>query len=210
MLNDEALFKKLKSNIAARSKLSSIHAARAYKYGHVQFGPKSWYKESVIVFYKWTSQEDRRKFRQGLTCNVEFLNQLNIHDLVKDLMDGKMDITSLSKSIRVKLGDIFECLKEIPMIGILKFIDNEKAQKNFSTIDRNAALAYVSQSMWNYFARDDSLNPALSVVCEALRGWYRFWAFVEIQGGHLSILSFRLLSFKITGGSRLKRGYTIF
>ena len=170
MLNDEALFKKLKSNIAARSKLSSIHAARAYKYGHVQFGPKSWYKESVNISEKLTSQEDRRKFRQGLKCNVEFLNQLNIHDLVKNLIDGKKDITSLPKSIRAKLRDIFECLKEIPMIGILKFIDNKKAQKIFSTIDRIAALAHVSQSMGNYFARDDSLDPALSVVCQALRG----------------------------------------
>ena len=54
MLNDEALFKKLKNNIAARSKLSSIHAARAYKYGHVQFGPKSWYKESNNISEKLT------------------------------------------------------------------------------------------------------------------------------------------------------------
>ena len=41
ILSDEALFKKLKNNIAARSNLSSIHAARVHKYGHVQFGPKT-------------------------------------------------------------------------------------------------------------------------------------------------------------------------
>ena len=39
--NEEALFKKLKNNIAARSNLYSIHSARSHKYGHVQFGPKS-------------------------------------------------------------------------------------------------------------------------------------------------------------------------
>ena len=49
MLNDKALFKKLKSNIAARSKLTSIHTARTYKYGHDQFGPKSWFKEFVNI-----------------------------------------------------------------------------------------------------------------------------------------------------------------
>ena len=48
ILSDEALFKKLKNNIAARSKLSSIHAARAHKYGHVQFGPKNGTKSQLI------------------------------------------------------------------------------------------------------------------------------------------------------------------
>ena len=67
--SDEALFKKLKNNITARSDLSSIHAARSHKYGHVQFGPKKWYKESVHFSEKFTSQKDRKKFRQGLKCN---------------------------------------------------------------------------------------------------------------------------------------------
>ena len=62
LLSDESLFKKLKNNPSARSKLSSIHAARAHKYGHVQFGPKSWYKETVNISEKLTSQEDRRNF----------------------------------------------------------------------------------------------------------------------------------------------------
>ena len=72
-----------KSSISARSNLSAIHAARSHKYGHVQFGPKTWYKETVNISEKLTSQEDRRKFRQGLKCNIDFLNQLNLHDLMK-------------------------------------------------------------------------------------------------------------------------------
>ena len=85
IVTDEALFKTLKNNVSARSKLSEIHSARSHKYGHVHFGPKSWYKESTNISEKLTSQEDRRKFRQGLKCNVEFLNQLNLHDLSKIL-----------------------------------------------------------------------------------------------------------------------------
>ena len=53
ILSDEALFKKLKNNIAARSKLSSIHAARAHKYGHVQFGPKNGTKSQLIFRKNW-------------------------------------------------------------------------------------------------------------------------------------------------------------
>ena len=60
VLSNEVVFKKLKNNIAARSNLASIHAARDHKYGHIQFGPKSWYKESNNISKKLTSHEDRR------------------------------------------------------------------------------------------------------------------------------------------------------
>ena len=52
ILSDEFLFKKLKNSIAARSHLSSIHTAKAHKYGHVQIDPKSWYKESSNISNK--------------------------------------------------------------------------------------------------------------------------------------------------------------
>ena len=91
------------NNPAARSNLSSIHAARAHKYGLVQFGPKNWYKESVNISKKLTAQEDRRKFRQGLNCNVDFLNQVNMHDLMKGLLDGEQKIDNVPKT--VKLSD---------------------------------------------------------------------------------------------------------
>ena len=58
-LSDEALFKKLKNNVAARSKLSSIHAARSHKYGHVQFGPKKQYKESSNISRKMTKRQEK-------------------------------------------------------------------------------------------------------------------------------------------------------
>ena len=188
-ISDETLFKKLKNNPSARSKLSSIHSARAHKYGHVQFGPKSWYKEVVNISEKLTSQEDRRKFRQGLKCNVEFLNQLNMHDLTKTLLEGKQKISSLPKAVQTKVADIFECLENIPLIDILKFIDNEKANKIFSLIDKITALAHVSQSMGNYFARDDSLDPALSIVCQALRGNIDFELLLRSRGGTFQSLA---------------------
>ena len=189
ILSNETLFKKLKDNIAARSNLSSIHAARAYKYGHVQFGPKSWYKESSNISSNLTVQEDRRKFRQGLKCNVDFLNQLNMHDLMANLIDGSQDITSLPETRISRLGEIFECLKNVPMIDILKLIDNEKAKKIFTSIDKIVALAHVSQSMGNYFARDDSLDPALSTVCQALRGSNDFEFMLRTSGGTFQSLA---------------------
>ena len=169
LISNEALFKKLKSSISARSSLSAIHAARAYKYGHVQFGPKTWYKDSENISEKLTSQEDRKKFRQGLKSDVDFLNQLNLHDLVKYFIGGKQNISTLNKSTRKKLGDIFECLKDVPLIDILKLIDPGKAEKIFTSIDKIVALAHFGQSMADYFAHDDALEPALAVPCEVLR-----------------------------------------
>ena len=88
-MSNEKIFKKLLNNPTARTNLASIHEARAHKYGHIQFGPKTWYKEAVNISRKLTSQEDRRKFRQGLRGESDFLNQLNMHDLMKSLVDSK-------------------------------------------------------------------------------------------------------------------------
>ena len=189
LLSDESLFKKLKNNPSARSKLSSIHAARAHKYGHVQFGPKSWYKETVNISEKLTVQEDRRKFRQGLKCNVEFLNQLNMHDLTKIILEGKQKFSSLPKPVQTKVANILECLKDLPLIDILKIIDDEKANKILSLIDKITALAHLSQSMGNYFARDDSLDPALSIVSETLRGNIDFELLLRSRGGTFQTLA---------------------
>ena len=189
IMTNEALFKKLRNNPSARSNLSVIHSARSHKYGHVQFGPKSWYKECENVSEKLTSQEDRRKFRQGLKCNVEFLNQLNLHDLTKTLVNGEQKIDSLHKSVHAKLGDIFECLKDVPIIEVLQLIDKKKAQKICLSLDKISALAHLSQSMGNYFARDDSLDPALSIVCQALRGNIDIEYILRKRGGTFQSLA---------------------
>ena len=167
-LND-VLLKKLTNNIVHRSNLSSVHTARAHKYGHVHFYPKSWDKESSNISTKLTSQEDRIKLCQGLKCNVDFLNQLNMDDLMANFINGDQDITLLLKTTISKLVDTFECLKHIPMLDILKLICNKKAKKIFVPIDKIFAFAHVSQSMDNYFAQDDNPRSALSTVCQALR-----------------------------------------
>ena len=84
----EKVYQKLKKDPLARSRLESLHAARAHKYGHAHFGPKYLYKESANVARKLKSQAERRKFRAGLKGLVDFVNQLNIMDLEK-LLKGE-------------------------------------------------------------------------------------------------------------------------
>ena len=94
-------------------------------------------------------------------------------------------------------------MSEIPLLDILKLIDTEKAQKIFSTIDKIVALAHVSQSMGNYFARDDALEPALSTVCTGLRGDSDFGHILRVGGGDVPVTSVVFQSLKVAGGSRL-------
>ena len=121
-------------------------------------------------------------------CNL-ILNQLNVHDLMKNLLDGEQNLDDLPKAVKSQLSDIFECLKKIPMLDILKLIDKTKAEKIFSALDKIVALAHVSQSMGNYFARDDALDPALSTVCQALRGDVDIEFILQKSGGTFQSLA---------------------
>ena len=112
-----------------------------------------------------------------------------MHDLIKNLLNGKRDISSLPKTITAKLGDIFKCLDEIPVIDLLYLINKKTAQKICSSIDKIVALAHVSQSMGDYFARDDSLDPALSIVCQGLRGNINFEQILRSRGGTFQSLA---------------------
>ena len=76
----EFMFNKLREDPVARSRLENIHSARAHRYGASHFGPKFWYKESSAITTKFKSQADRRKFRQALRADLDFINQLNFLD----------------------------------------------------------------------------------------------------------------------------------
>ena len=93
------------------------------------------------------------------------------------------------KTIKSRPSDVFESLKEIPIIDLISMINKERAQKVFSSIDKIVALAHVSQSMGNYFARDDSLDPALSIVCPGLGGSINFEYMLRARGGTFQSLA---------------------
>ena len=54
-------------------------------------------------------------------------------------------------------------------IKLIEFFNRDKAAEILKTLEKITSLAHFSQSMADYFARDDALEPALSVVCEVLR-----------------------------------------
>ena len=166
----EYIYEKLRGDPLARSRIENLHAARAHKYGHAQFGPKFWYRDSLHMATKWKSQDDRRKFRIGLKGLIDFLNQLNIMDLEKLLNSGVSGGFKLLKMPGpVSPETLCEYLKDAPPIKIIEFFNQKKAADILKTLKMVSSLAHFSQSMADYFARDDALEPALSVVCEVLR-----------------------------------------
>ena len=52
---------------------------------------------------------------------------------------------------------------------LIEFVNHKKAEEIRKAIKKISSLAHFSQSMADYFARDDALEPALAVVCGALR-----------------------------------------
>ena len=166
----EKIYEKLVGDPLARSRIENLHAARAHKYGHAHFGPKIWYKESLNLAKKFKSQTDRRKFRIGLKGLMDFLNQLNIKDLEKLLHDGdSAGFNLLKMPMPMSPEAMCSYLKAAPPIKIIECMNKKKAADILELVGKISSLAHFSQSMAEYFARDDALEPALAVVCEVLR-----------------------------------------
>ena len=68
--------------------MRSVNTARLVKFGSKFFGERSWYSGNVDVSSKIQSLEDRRRFRFGLKCNVDFLIQLDLENVI-DLLNQK-------------------------------------------------------------------------------------------------------------------------
>ena len=166
----EKVYDKLIDDPLARSRIENLHAARAHKYGHAHFGAKFWYKEALNLSKKFKSQADRRKFRIGLKGLVDFLNQLNIKDLEKLLQDGELaGFKMLKMPVPMSPEAMCSYLKPAPPIKIIECMNKKKAADILKLVGKIASLAHFSQSMAEYFARDDALEPALAAVCEVLR-----------------------------------------
>ena len=166
----EKVYKKLAADPLARSRIENLHAARAHKYGHAQFGPKFWYRESLNLAKKWNSQDDRRKFRIGLKGLVDFLNQLNIKDLENLLHSGdSAGFKAFKMPEPMSPAALCGYLKSAPPIKIIECMNKEKAASILKLLGKISSLAHFSQSMADFFARDDALEPALAVVYGVLR-----------------------------------------
>ena len=61
-------------------------------------------------------------------------------------------------------SDLFTSLKKVPPIKMLRRINETTATKILGILRKISELAHFSQSMADYFAHDDALEPALGEV----------------------------------------------
>ena len=141
----EFMFNKLRKDPVARSRLENIHAARAHRYGAAHFGPKFWYKENHAIAKKFKCQADRRKFRQALRADLDFINQLNLMDLEDVLNLGDTEALKILKFKEpISPSDLFASLKDVPPFKILRLVNEQTAEKISGAQKKISELSHFS------------------------------------------------------------------
>ena len=175
------LYSKLQKYPHLRQALSYVNAARAFKYGSRAYGQKKWYTEDFNISRGLKSNKSRRQFRFGLKSNVEFLIQLDLENLRSCILDPTFELNKNQSSPTVPLlsdGSFFDLMNKM----------NEKRCTKFCKImNRLHGNLHFSQSLNEYFATDDMLEPPLLLVAEAIRNGPNLGTF--LRGGSVAAAS---------------------
>ena len=158
----EFLFHKLRNNPPQRKSLTAINKARAFKYGSRAFGLKKWYKETFDTVEGLRTNDERRKFRFGLKSNIDFLIQLDILNLKTCLQD-----TSFTP--QRNNAPHLSSLSDGSFLDTINRLNPSRCTKVCKIIDRISNNLNFTQSLAEYFATDDMLEPALMLISEVLR-----------------------------------------
>ena len=158
---DHLFFSTLKLYPKLRQSLPSINSARAYKYGSRAFGQKSWYSESFDIAKGLKTNADRRKFRFGLKSNVDFLIQLDIESLKICLNENSFSPCNQPPSP--------DNLSDGSFLSTMRLLDPNRFSKFCTIFNRIQANLDFTQSLSDYFATDEMLEPALMVISDAIR-----------------------------------------
>ena len=157
------LFTTLKKHPRFRHSLPSINAARAFKYGSRSFGRKQWYTEDFNVIRGLKSADERRTFRFGSKSNVGFLIQLDLETLKSCLLDKTFNPNTTPSNSHLP------SLSDGSFLDTMRHMDYTRFQRFCTVLKRIQANLEFTQSLSEYFATDDMLEPALLVVSETIR-----------------------------------------
>lgn len=164
--SDEAkgrlMLEKLTKYPHLRKSLNSLNIARAYKYGAKSFGKMSWYTENFHIGRGLKSNVERRKFRFGLKSNIDFLLQLDLANLKTCLLDKSQDNHFPQPTSTSSLSDG-------SFLNLMQKMNLTKSQEFCKIFNRLESNLKFTQSLSDYFANDDMLEPASLVISDALR-----------------------------------------
>ena len=175
------LYSKLQKYPHLRQALSSVNAARAFKYGSRAYGQKKWYTEDFNISRGLKSNKSRRQFRFGLKSNVEFLIQLDLENLRSCILDPTFELNKNSSSPTVPL------LSDGSFLDLMNKLNATRCTKFCKIMNRLHGNLHFSQSLNEYFATDDMLEPPLLLVAEAIRKGPNLGTF--LRGGSVAAAS---------------------
>ena len=164
-LTEKNLFSSLKKFPHIRRSLASIHAAKSQLYSAAIFGRSKWYAEEFDFAVAPFTVAQRRKFRFGLNSCVDFLIQADIQNLKSCLLQNDQSIGNsgerLPKAGSLSKGESF--------IEVLNQINVKRTQVLCTILNRLASNAHFSQTMSEYFALDEKIEPAKMVLTQAIK-----------------------------------------
>ena len=157
------LYSKLQRFPHLRQALSSVNAARAFKYGSRAFGQKRGYTEDFDISRGLKTNKNRRQFRFGLKSNIEFLVQLDLENLRSCILDSTYEVYQNTQSSATPL------LSDGSFLNVMEKMNPTRCKKFCQIMNRLHGNINFSLSLNEYFATDDMLEPALLLITEAIR-----------------------------------------
>ena len=138
------LYSKLQKFPHLRQALSSVNAARAFKYGSRSFGQKRWYTEDFNICKGLKTNDSRRQFRFGLKSNIEFLIQLDLENLRSCLLNSTYEIHQNTPS------SVAPPLSDGSFLDLMKKMNPSRCAKLCKIMNRlhgNLDFFFISQSV---------------------------------------------------------------
>ena len=139
-----------------------MNNARAFNFGSRALGNKKWFKENFDTQEGLKSNKERRQFSFGLKSNVDFLIQLDLWNLKALLQNNTFTPQGLTHAPPQSLSDG-------SFLSMMHTMDAQRCTALCTLLTRINDNLDFSQSLSEYFATDDMLEPALMLIAESLR-----------------------------------------
>ena len=161
------MFISLKNFPHLRRSLPSLNSARSHLYSSSFFGDTKWYSEGFDFGAKALTTTERRKFRFGMKSNVDFLVQLDMQNLKRMLVENDAKIEKFTE--RLSTVSQLPRFSDSSLLGLSNQVDPNRCKNICTILDRVISNLHFSQTMNEYFALDEMVEPAKQVLIEAVK-----------------------------------------
>ena len=163
----KSMFVALKTFPHLRRSLFSLNSARSHIYSASYFGNSKWYSEGVDFGKTALTTHERRKIRFGLKSNVDFLVQLDMHNLKQILSENQSNVERFTDRLSNESNN--PPFASSSFLSLMNQVNPKKCQEICTILERVISNIHFGQTMNEYFALDDKIEPAKHVLTEAIK-----------------------------------------